>query len=76
VSPPVSGSRKLEFAYDYMSRRVRKQVFTHDGTAWGTTPTSDTRFVYDGWNVLMDLGGLSSNALVAAGQGWAQEGRQ
>jgi RHS repeat-associated protein len=43
-----------------MSRRVRKQVFTHDGTAWGATPTSDTRFVYDGWNVLMELDGLNT----------------
>jgi hypothetical protein len=42
VSPPISGSRKLEFENDYMSRRVRRRVFTHDGTAWGTTPTSDT----------------------------------
>jgi RHS repeat-associated protein len=43
-----------------MSRRVRKQVFTHDGTACGTTPTSDTRFVYDGWIVLMELDGLNT----------------
>ena len=41
---------RLDFAYDYMGRRVQKIVST-----WGTTnfvAQSTNRFVYDGWNLL------------------------
>ena len=37
------GSVKLQFAYDYMGRRVEKKVFS------GTTLTHHTRVVYDGY---------------------------
>jgi RHS repeat-associated protein len=60
VSAPVSGSKKLEFAYDYMNRRVRKQVFVRTAGTWPTTPETDTRFVYDGWNVILELDGLNT----------------
>ncbi|MGB9626295.1 MAG: RHS repeat-associated core domain-containing protein [Phycisphaerae bacterium] len=55
---PTSGDdRKLVFGYDYMGRRVRKQVFTWDTgmSEWNTTPAEDLRFVYDGWNVVETL---------------------
>ena len=42
----------MTFEYDYMNRRVRKQVFAWNGTSWNTTPDEDWRFVYDGWNVV------------------------
>jgi len=50
---------RLRFAYDYMGRRVRKQVFRY---IWNAQTEScepepelieDQRFVYDGWNVVM-----------------------
>jgi hypothetical protein len=31
---PVSGNKKLEFAYDYRGRRVQKQVSTYNGSTW------------------------------------------
>ncbi|MBK1884596.1 hypothetical protein JIN85_19425, partial [Luteolibacter pohnpeiensis] len=40
--------RKLIFDYDWMGRRVRKQVFNR---ASASTPTEDLRFAYDGWNL-------------------------
>ncbi|GJQ27293.1 MAG: hypothetical protein HBSAPP02_23250 [Phycisphaerae bacterium] len=67
---PEAGSKKLVFAYDYLGRRVRKQVFDWDPTAngnegaWETSPTTDLRFIYDGWNLLMELDGLNSNAVL------------
>lgn len=67
---PQAGSKKLVFAYDYLGRRVRKQVFDWDPTAngnegaWETSPTTDLRFIYDGWNLLMELDGLNSNAVL------------
>jgi RHS repeat-associated protein len=52
---PGSGDKKLTFGYDYMGRRVQKQVFGRNAnnTAWLTTAESDQRFVYDQWNVVM-----------------------
>jgi len=57
IFPQCSGDpevcdRKVTFEYDYMNRRVRKQVFAWNGTSWNTTPAEDWRFVYDGWNVV------------------------
>ena len=65
MASPVEGSRKLVFGYDYMSRRVRRQVFTYDATAeaWRTTAEEDVRFVYDGWNVILELDALDDDAV-------------
>jgi len=56
--------QRLEFAYDYMGRRIQKVV-----KAWNTTTStyqvsSDTRFLYDGWNLIAEFNGLASNAVV------------
>jgi RHS repeat-associated protein len=47
------GDQRLVFTYDWQGRRVRKQVFTGSTENW--TPGSDTRFVYDGWNLIAEL---------------------
>jgi hypothetical protein len=44
---------RLEFAYDFQGRRVQKKVSHWNGGPW--TLDSDTRFVYDGWNLLAEL---------------------
>jgi len=51
--------KRLEFAYDGQSRRVRKAVYQRSttneepGTTW--VLKSDLRFVYDAWNLLAEL---------------------
>jgi len=60
---PTEGSKKLVFEHDYMDRRIRKKVFTYTSGAWPTTPTTDTRFIYDGWNLVLELDALNSNAV-------------
>lgn len=45
--------KRLEFAYDGQSRRVRKVVKTLQGQTWSVT--SDVRFVYDAWNLLAEF---------------------
>jgi len=62
ATTPVNGSQKLDFTYDYLGRRVGKKVSTYSGTAW--VINSDTRFVYDGWNLLAELNGAASYATV------------
>jgi hypothetical protein len=55
---PVSGSKKLEFKYDYLGRRVEKAVKVYTNS-WPTSPTTTERFVYDGWNVVITLSGTT-----------------
>jgi RHS repeat-associated protein len=50
---PDAAKRKLEFAYDSQNRRIRKQVFNWNGTAW--VSQLDLRFLYDGWNLVAEL---------------------
>jgi RHS repeat-associated protein len=45
--------QKLSFAYDFQSRRVSKVVSNWNGSAW--SEISNLRFVYDGWNLLVEL---------------------
>jgi len=59
---PSAASKKLVFTYDYMGRRVRKQVYDWISSAWSLS--KDTKFVYDGWNLLLELNGLSSDAVL------------
>ncbi len=61
---PDTGSVQIKFDYDYMSRRVRKRTFAWTGSAWNSAAASDTRFIYDKWNLLLELNGLSINAVI------------
>jgi len=55
----------LEFAYDYMGRRVRKTAYGWTGTDWDTTKCLDLLFVYDGWNLVEELDARSGFGLDA-----------
>lgn len=46
----AEGVKKVTFDYDYLGRRMRKQVYTYSSGAW--TQERDQRFVYDGWSVI------------------------
>ena len=61
---PQDGDTKVEFGYDYLGRRTVKRVYTWDEptSSWGS-PTAVTKFVYDGWRVIMELDGLNSDAI-------------
>lgn len=62
---PNADARRLEFTNDYLGRRVRRKVLGgYNGTAYLTT-LSDTKFLYDGWNLLaeFDASGSSLAAL-------------
>ncbi len=54
--------RKLEFGYDGVGRRVEKKVSNWNGDAW--LLASQTRFLYDGWNMIAELNGLTVNSVV------------
>lgn len=66
VEPPnPSGAGiflKSEFKYDYMGRRIEKKVWQWASGSWGS-PITHAKYVWDGWLLLEELNGLSSNAV-------------
>jgi len=49
---PSASKIKLDFAYDCFGRRIQKIVSTWNGYAY--VAQFETRFVYDGWNLLAE----------------------
>ena len=47
---PASGDTRVQFVYDYMGRRVKKSVSTFSSGSW--LLTSESLFLYDGWNLI------------------------
>ncbi|MCG8409634.1 MAG: RHS repeat-associated core domain-containing protein, partial [Phycisphaerales bacterium] len=62
ISVADSQGTILEFTYDYRGRRVRKVEHDPDPVNGGVI--EDTRFVYDGWNVVLELDGQDNNAIL------------
>src|SRR5690349_8830709 len=50
--------QRLDFSYDPMGRRIRKQVWNN--TAGTNTAFVDIKFLYDGWNLIAELDALNS----------------
>jgi RHS repeat-associated protein len=59
---PTEAKLRLEFAYDYMARRIQKKVYGWNVSAGGYQLQSTTKFVYDGWNLVAELD--ANNALI------------
>jgi len=55
VTPPAGSRRKLEFAYDYMGRRIWRRITNLDTAA----VLSENKFVYDGWNLCAEIDALN-----------------
>jgi RHS repeat-associated protein len=74
TTAPAAAKLKLAFSYDWMGRRIRKQVYTWNSTtsAYNTTPTTNILFVYDGWNLLAELDANNSNATLRTYR-WGQD---
>jgi RHS repeat-associated protein len=56
----VTPKQKLDFAYDYLGRRVRKRVYSWSGSAW--QQQADLRSIYRGWSHLAVLDGSTGAA--------------
>src|SRR5437667_4113311 len=61
-SAPAASKFKLDFAYDYVGRRIQKIVSTWNGSAY--VAQFETRFVYDGWNLLAEYHFVAPSTLV------------
>lgn len=67
---PASAKKKLEFAYDYASRRIQKKVYAWNSTNSNYQLQNTTKFVYDHWNLVAELD--ANNALVKS-YVWGQD---
>jgi RHS repeat-associated protein len=70
ASVPAESKRKLEFAYDYMGRRINKKVYNWNSGASAYQLQSTVKFIYDGWNLIAELDG--NNALIRS-YVWGQD---
>ncbi len=57
IQPGAPSAKRLDYTYDYQGRRVRKVVYQWLG-AWSLL--RDTRFIYDGWNLIAEINGSTS----------------
>ena len=57
----AAGNQTLNFEYDRVGRRIRKTVRTITGSS--STITADTKFVYDGWNLIAELNAADNTVL-------------
>ena len=62
ASVPLVDRKKLEFAYDYMGRRISKKVYAGSTGSW--VLTKHERFVYDGYKLIEKLDALNNNAIL------------
>ncbi|HCE42360.1 MAG TPA: hypothetical protein DET40_02285 [Lentisphaeria bacterium] len=56
----VADSKKLDFSYDYMGRRVSKTVYSWVNNAWQVSKVE--KYAWDGWNCIAKFN--ASNALL------------
>jgi len=61
---PMEGVQKVSFGYDVMGRRFRKAVYTYNGTSETWVQTGDTKVVWAGWLLLLELDGTDSDAVL------------
>ena len=54
-------STKVQFDYDYLGRRIRKQVYD---TALSTMPSKTILYLWDGWNCIAEIDGTDSQFYV------------
>ncbi|MBI4660163.1 MAG: RHS repeat-associated core domain-containing protein, partial [Verrucomicrobia bacterium] len=60
---PAGAKRKGEYEYDYLGRRVAKKVWYWDSGSGSYVLGLQRRFVYDGWNVLVELDGATNSVM-------------
>jgi RHS repeat-associated protein len=56
--------QKLEFKYDFPGRRIQKTVFFWNLGLGSWNLETQTRFLYDGWNLLAELDDVSGNSVI------------
>jgi len=58
TNAPAASRKKIEFEYDWQSRRIQKKVSTWNGSSYVLASTH--KCVYDGWNKIAELNGTNA----------------
>ncbi|HVU17217.1 MAG TPA: RHS repeat-associated core domain-containing protein [Candidatus Didemnitutus sp.] len=58
---PTAAARKLVFVYDYLGRRVEKITYPYGSGSYSSTPSADTLFLYNGWNLIAEINNSTGN---------------
>ena len=58
----VGPQQRIDYGYDARGRRISKKVWSN--TSGTGSPATYNRFIYDGWNLLAELDGNNTNAIV------------
>ncbi|MDF1813620.1 MAG: hypothetical protein P1V20_15580 [Verrucomicrobiales bacterium] len=53
--PTGANETKVEYEYDYLSRRIRSVSSRKIGNEWNVV--KESRYLYDGWNVIAEING-------------------
>jgi RHS repeat-associated protein len=57
---PAASKVKVDFVYDAFGRRIQKNVSAWDSSTSSYQLSTQTKFVYDGWNVIAVLDGANT----------------
>lgn len=68
--PNIQARQRLEFRYDSTGRRVRKVVLNETSTGGSWNLASETRYLYDGWNLLAEFDVQSTNLNLKTSYVW------
>jgi RHS repeat-associated protein len=61
---------KLEFVYDAGSRRVAKRTYDWDSASGSWRQPSDSRFLYDGWNLVGEFSAIGATLTLTRSHLW------
>ena len=68
LSPPGATEYKVEYAYDFLSRRIERKASQKIGNHWYTV--QERRYLYDGWNVIAEISGDNSGQTLEQSYLW------
>ncbi|MDF1752344.1 MAG: hypothetical protein P1U89_06205 [Verrucomicrobiales bacterium] len=66
--PTGLNPEKVEYSYDYLSRRIQRRASQKFGNRWEIV--KETRYLYDGWNVIAELDGNPSTPTLIQSYLW------
>jgi RHS repeat-associated protein len=72
LRPDVANAtwRRIQYAYDGQGRRIQKLVTTAPSPGGTPTTTSDTRFLYDGWNLVAEYSYSGATFTLVRSHAW------
>lgn len=71
TAAPAAAKARLEFAHDYLGRRILKKAYAWNAGTSTYQLLAATRYIYDGWNLLAELD--ANNALIRS-YAWGRDG--